>query len=89
MVVTADLNIFRMRLQETWESLCQAVFRNNIEQVYHSGGVHLKGNIVISAEESKRYECVLKERGGVAIFMASYLGLQRMVKMLISVGKMT
>lgn len=47
----------------------------------------MKGNIVISAEESNRYERRGKERGGVALYMAAYLGLQRMLNMLLSVGK--
>ena len=76
-----------MRLQETWVGLYQAVQRNNIEQVYHSGGVHLKGNIVVSTEEASKCDNMVKERGCVALYMASYLGLQRMVNMLLSVGK--
>lgn len=78
--------LLRVTLHENWEPLYSAVTKNNIEQVYHSGGVHLKGNITISANEADRCERVVSERGAVALFIAAYLGLQRMVSMLLSVG---
>lgn len=41
----------------------------------------------MSAEETGRYESMVKERGGAALYMAACLGLPRMVNMLLSVGK--
>ncbi|XP_045193786.2 uncharacterized protein LOC123549623 [Mercenaria mercenaria] len=81
-----DGYLLKMRLHDNWEALYITVTRNCIEQVYHSGGVHLKGNITISVTESERYEITVRERGAVALFMASSLGLQRMANMLLSVG---
>ncbi|KAH3784634.1 serine/threonine-protein kinase dst2-like [Dreissena polymorpha] len=78
--------VLKLRILETWVSLYKAVYHNQIEQVYHSGGVHLKGNIVISPDEAGRYEGVVRERGAVALYMAAYMGMQRMVSMLLSVG---
>jgi hypothetical protein len=76
-----------MRIHDNWESLYITVSRNCIEQVYHSGGVHLKGNIVISETDCDRYESTVRERGAIALFIASFLGLQRMANMLLSVGR--
>ncbi|KAL4234018.1 hypothetical protein ACF0H5_005672 [Mactra antiquata] len=78
--------LLKVRLLDNWETLYLSISRNCIEQVYHSGGVHLKGNIVISSKESDRYDSVVRERGTVALFLASSFGLQRMTNMLISVG---
>ena len=78
-----------MQLHENWESLYMAVIKNNIEHVYHSGGVHLKGNIKLQSGDSNRIASVVRERGSVALFMASFLGLQRMVNMLLSVGELS
>ena len=78
-----------MHLHENWESLYMAVIKNNIEHVYHSGGVHLKGNIKLQSGDSDRIAGVVRERGSVALFMASFLGLQRMVNMLLSVGELS
>lgn len=77
--------VMKVQLHENWESLYFAVTKNSIEQVYHSG-VHLKGNITVSPDEKGRYETMVRERGGVALYIACFLGLQRMVGMLLSVG---
>ncbi|XP_060555673.1 uncharacterized protein LOC132716418 [Ruditapes philippinarum] len=81
-----DGYLLKMRIHDNWESLYITVSRNCIEQVYHSGGVHLKGNIVISETDCDRYESTVRERGTIALFIASFLGLQRMANMLLSVG---
>ncbi|WAR12898.1 ANK2-like protein [Mya arenaria] len=78
--------ILKVKPIDSWESLYLAVSRNNIEQVYHSGGVHLRGNIQIAPEEAGRYESVVRERGTAALYMAAYLGRNRMANMLVSVG---
>ena len=78
---------FRMQLLENWESLYMAVVKNNIEHMYHGGGVHLKGNIKLQTGDANRIASVVRERGSVALFLAAFLGLQRMVNMLLSVGK--
>ncbi|KAK3581078.1 hypothetical protein CHS0354_033866 [Potamilus streckersoni] len=81
-----DGYLLRMQLYENWESLYVAVTKNNIEHVFHSGGVHLRGNIIISQDETEKYYGVVTERGAVALYMASFLGLYRMVNMLLTVG---
>ena len=78
---------FRMQLLENLESLYMAVVKNNIEHMYHGGGVHLKGNIKLQTGDANRIASVVRERGSVALFLAAFLGLQRMVNMLLSVGK--
>ena len=64
-----------------------SVIKNNIENLYHGGGVHLKGNIKLQSGDANRIASVVRERGSVALFLAAFLGLQRMVYMLLSVGK--
>lgn len=81
-----DGYVLRVHVIEHWETLYNSVFRNNIESVYHNGGVHLKGNMVINAEESGKVENAVYDRGCVALFMSSFLGLLRMCNMLITVG---
>ena len=78
---------FRIQLLENWESLYMSVIKNNIENLYHGGGVHLKGNIKLQSGDADRIASVVRERGSVALFLAAFLGLQRMVNMLLSVGK--
>lgn len=82
-----DGYVLRVHVIEHWETLFNSVFRNNIESVYHNGGVHLKGNMVINAEESGKIENAVYDRGCVALYMSSFLGLLRMCNMLITVGK--
>ncbi|XP_076109671.1 uncharacterized protein LOC143078672 isoform X2 [Mytilus galloprovincialis] len=81
-----DGYVLRVHVIEHWETLFNSVFRNNIESVYHNGGVHLKGNMVINAEESGKIENAVYDRGCVALYMSSFLGLLRMCNMLITVG---
>ena len=64
-----------------------AVIKNNIEHIFHSGGVHLKGKLKLQSGDSDRITTVVRERGSVALFLASFLGLYRMVNMLLTVGK--
>ena len=82
-----SITYFRVQIHENWESLYLAVLKNNIEHMYHSGGVHLKGNIKLQTGDSDRIASVVRERGSVALFLASFLGFNRMVNMLLSVGK--
>lgn len=77
--------LLKMQLLENWESLYMAVIKNNIEHMYHGCGVHLKGNIKLHSGDANRIASVVRERGSVALFLASFLGLHRMVNMLVSV----
>jgi hypothetical protein len=38
-----DGYVLRVHIYEHWETLYTAITKNNIESVYHNGGVHLKG----------------------------------------------
>lgn len=81
-----DGYILKMHILDKWETLFNSVIKNNIESVYHNGSVHMKGNMIISADENEKLEAAVYDRGCVALYLSSYLGLLRMCNMLISVG---
>ena len=81
-----DGYLMRVQLHDSWEDLYFAVLKSNTEFVYHSGGVHMKGNVVMAPEESGKVDLMVKERATVALFLASYHGLAKMCEMLLSLG---
>lgn len=82
-----DGYLLRVQILENWEALYQAVIQNNTEHVYHSGGVHMKGNIVVGQDDNGKIESMVLERSTAALFIAAYAGLVKMCTMLLSIGK--
>ena len=80
-----DGYLLRVQISESWEELYQAVVQNNTEYVYHSGGVHMKGSVVLGQNNGK-IESMVQERSTAALFVASFCGLMKMCNLLISIG---
>lgn len=80
-----DGYLLRVQIMESWEELYQAVVQNNTEYVYHSGGVHMKGSVVVGQNDEK-VEQMVQERSTAALFLASFTGLMKMCNLLTSIG---
>lgn len=80
-----DGYLLRVQIMESWEELYQAVIQNNTEYVYHSGGVHMKGSVVVGQTDEK-IEQMVQERSTAALFVASFTGLMKMCNLLTSIG---
>ncbi|XP_061162439.1 microtubule-associated protein 9-like [Saccostrea echinata] len=81
-----DGYLLRAQIMDNWDTLYNAVVQNNTEYVYHSGGVHVKGNIMVGQDDTGKIENMVRERATAALFIAAYSGLVKMCNLLISIG---
>ncbi|XP_062580304.1 uncharacterized protein LOC134242236 [Saccostrea cucullata] len=81
-----DGYLLRAQIMDNWDTLYNALVQNNTEYVYHSGGVHVKGNIMVGQDDTGKIEALVRERATAALFIAAYSGLVKMCNLLISIG---
>lgn len=80
--------IVRAVFLDSWQELYERVVADDVTHVVQHGAVHMRSDVVWAdaADESRARE-VMGERGVVALFVASFLGMQEMCKALLSVGE--
>ncbi|KAK7114418.1 protein split ends-like [Littorina saxatilis] len=91
-VLRVDLNVWdgfllRAVFLDSWRELYDKVVEDDIVHVIQHGAVHMRKDVVwIDGEdEAGRAKEVMRERGVVALFLASFLGMRDMCKALLSV----
>nr|KAG5685377.1 hypothetical protein BaRGS_030701 [Batillaria attramentaria] len=79
--------IMRAHLLDSWQELYDHIVANEIDDVIQHGAVHMrKGAVVIEGEDEGKVKDLVTERGVVALFVSSFLGMLDMCKALLSVG---
>lgn len=92
-VLHLDVNVWegfvvRVRLLDSWQDLHDQIIAGDVQRVVQHGAVHLRKEAVpFDSEEASKVRDIVAERGTVALFIASFLGMQEMCKALLSVGK--
>ncbi|XP_076470588.1 LOW QUALITY PROTEIN: uncharacterized protein LOC143300649 [Babylonia areolata] len=92
-VLRMDVNVWdgyviRAVFLDSWQELHDLVVANHVQHVIRHGAVHVgEGEVVWGdAEEEGMALGVVSERGAVALFVASFLGMTGMVRALLAVG---
>ena len=80
--------IVRAVFLDSWQELYERVVAGDVAHVLQDGGVHLPSDVVwADARDEVRAREVMGERGVVALFLASFLGMQDLCRALLSVGE--
>ena len=80
--------IVRAVFLDSWQELYERVVAGDVAHVLQDGGVHLPSDVVwADARDEARAREVMGERGVVALFLASFLGMQDLCRALLSVGE--
>ncbi|KAL8588319.1 hypothetical protein ACOMHN_019584 [Nucella lapillus] len=91
-VLRMDVNVWdgyviRAVFLDSWQELYDHIVANDVEHVIKYGAVHMRDDVVWKdVEEKEKAREVMRERGVVALFVASFLGMQEMCRALLSVG---
>lgn len=83
-----DGYIVRAQLLESWQDLYDHITTNDVEHVIHHDAVRANNDILTrDPDGAERVKDVLRERGVVALFIASFLGIRQVCKALLTVGE--
>ncbi|XP_067651952.1 protein phosphatase 1 regulatory subunit 12A-like [Haliotis asinina] len=78
--------IVRIQLHESWLRLFKAVLADDVDHVIHHGAVNFQNQKVASPGEEGKFKDIMRERGFVSLFVASYYGHLKMCQTLLSLG---
>jgi predicted O-methyltransferase YrrM len=80
--------VLRAVFLDSWQQLYDRLVADDVTSVIQHGAVSLRNDVMWSgAEEEARAREVVQERGGVALFVASFVGMAEMCQALLNVGE--